>query len=119
MDTELQRIALKRLFKASADYYLMKETGECRGATEAEIKDEMAAALVDARLTCDPMVVKDEEEVPVSGECSAPWVVADLGQAPELPGIRLKKLQEAHTRSQESFISKMLKGVFKYGKNEP
>ena len=32
------KFILKRLFRASADYYLMKEAGECRGKTKIEIK---------------------------------------------------------------------------------
>ncbi len=111
MDIELQRIVLKRLFRASADYYLMKETGECRGATKVEIKDEMAAALVDARLTCDPEAVGEKSE-PITGEYSAPFAKQMI------PG-GLQKLEKVATRTKEGFFSKMLKGVFKHGENEP
>ena len=50
-------ILLRRLFKASAEYYLLVETGTCadRGNgtkhTPQEITDELISALVDVRIS--------------------------------------------------------------------
>ena len=71
-------ILLRRLFKASAEYYLLVETGTCadRGNgtkhTPQEITDELISALVDVRISRPDVDETKGIRIPAASE----WLAA-------------------------------------------